>query len=309
MNRDTAITQQQLNMIDQIGPTGSLTYKQSGWNEYKDADGKLVKTPKYTQTTSLSPEQQKIFDQTQAASLNLGTIANERSAFLQDYLSKPFEVNAATEQKLYDLGASRLDPRFAQQEDQLRSRLIAQGIRPGSEAYAREMASFGQSKNDAYNSLALTGRQQAFNEAAYERNQPLNEISALMSGSQVSTPQFAGTTPQAGVGGVDYTGLVNSKYQADVASSNAAMGGLFGLAGSIAGALPWSDRRLKKDILVIGEKAGLPWYSFRYIWESDDTVKTEGFMADDVLKVAPQHVHMDESGFNRVDYAAILEAA
>ena len=304
MNRDTAITQQQLNMIDQIGPTGSLTYKQSGWNEYKDADGKLVKTPKYTQTTSLSPEQQKIFDQTQAASLNLGTIANERSNFLKDYLSKPFDVNAATEQKLYDMGAARLDPRFAQQEEQMRSRLTAQGIRPGTEAYSRAMSDFNQSKNDAYNSLALSGRSQAFNEAAYERAAPLNEISALMSGSQVSTPQFGGSTPQAGVAGVDYAGLVNDKYKADSQRSGAALGGLFGLATSGIGLL--SDRRAKTDIKRVGMlDNGLPVYSYRYI---GDITPQIGLMADEVEKVHPHAVVEGEDGFKRVRYDIATEA-
>lgn len=228
MNRDTAITQSQLNMVDQKNPYGSLTYQQTGTNRFQDAKGNWVETPKYTATTTLSPQQQAILDQTQSANLNLGTIANERSAFLKDYLSKPFDVNAATEQKLYDLGAKRLDPRFAQQQEGLRTQLINSGIRPGSAAYTSAMRDFEESRNDAYNNLALTGRQQAFNEASYERSQPLNEIGALLSGSQVQQFQPI-STPQTSVAGVDYTGLVNQQYQSKLANSQAKMGGLFGL--------------------------------------------------------------------------------
>ncbi|MCZ4089327.1 tail fiber domain-containing protein [Sinorhizobium psoraleae] len=231
MNRDTAITQQQLNMVDQQGPYGSLTYTQSGTNKFKNAQGQWVETPKYTATTTLSPEQQKILEQTQAANLNLGTIANERSSFLKDYLAKPFDVNAQTEAKLYDLGSKRLDPRFAEQQEALRTQLINSGIRPGSAAYTSALRDFEANRNDAYNQLALTGRQQAFQEASYERAQPLNEISALLSGAQVQQPSFV-STPQTSVGGVDYTGLVNNKYQSEVAQSNARMGGLFGLAAA-----------------------------------------------------------------------------
>lgn len=307
MNRDTALTQQAINMVNQVGPDGSLTYNQNGTSSFVDSKGKTVTTPTYTATTTLSPEQAAIKKQTDAASLNLGTIANDRSAFLKDYLAKPFDVNAETESKLYDLGKSRLDPRFEQQRDQLSTRLIASGIRPGTEAYDQQMQQFGQTQNDAYNQLALTGRQQAFNEASYERAQPLNEISSLMSGSQVQMPQLI-NTPSANVGGVDYSGLVQNKYNAEVQQSNAAMGGLFGLAAAGIKAIPWSDRRLKKDISLIGERKSLPWYSFRYIWEDDRTAAHEGFMADDVVKVMPEAVHMDPSGFHKVDYDLVLGA-
>lgn len=307
LNRDTALSQQLLNQTNQIGPDGSLTYAQTGYNSYVDANGKTVSVPQFTATTSLSPQQAAIKKQTDAASLNLGTIANERSAFLKSYLAKPFDVNAETEKKLYDLGAARLDPRFEQQRDQLSTRLIASGLRPGTEAYKEQMDNFGQTQNDAYNQLALTGRQQAFNEASYERAQPLNEISALMSGAQVQQPQFV-NTPSANVGGVDYTGLVNSNYQAKVQNQNAAMGGLFGLASAGIKAIPWSDRRLKTDIATIGAKKGLPWYSFRYIWDAVTAPMREGFMADDVLKVMPSAVIPDPSGFFKVDYDMVLGA-
>ena len=307
MNRDTAQTQQLTNMVNQVGPDGSLIYKQTGNGSFVDSTGKTVTVPQYTATTSLSPQQAAIKAQTDKASLNLGTIANERSAFLKDYLAKPFDVNAETEKKLYDLGASRLDPRFEQQRDQLSTRLIASGIRPGTAAYDQQMSQFGETQNDAYNQLALTGRQQAFNEASYERAQPLNEISALLSGAQVQQPSFV-NTPSANVGGVDYTGLVNNKYQAEVSQANAGMGGLFGLAAAGVKAIPWSDRRLKTDIAMVGTKKGLPWYSFRYIWDAITAPMREGFMADDVLKVMPTAVIPDPSGFFKVDYDMVLGA-
>lgn len=231
-NRDTALSSQLLNMVDQQGPYGGLKYDQTGTNSYVDSlTGKTITVPKFTATTSLSPQQQAILDQTQAAELNLGSIANERSNFLKDYLAQPFDVNAATESKLYDLGRSRLDPRFAEQQEQQRAQLINSGIRPGSAAYTAAMRDFEANRNDAYNQLALNGRQQAFQEATYERNQPLNEIGALLSGSQVQGPQFV-NTPQTSVGGVDYTGLVNQQYQAKLQNSQAKMGGLFGLAAA-----------------------------------------------------------------------------
>ena len=119
-----------------------------------------------------------------------------------------------------------------------------------------------------------------------------------MSGSQVSNPaQMSGATPQAGVGGVDYTGLVNQKYQADLAQSQAAMGGLFGLAS--AGVGMFSDRRLKTDIQRVGRTdAGTPIYTYRYAWGGPVQM---GVMAQDV----PEARVMDPSGFWRVDYERV----
>src|SRR3546814_4409337 len=69
------------------------------------------------------------------------------------------------------------------------------------------------------------------------RNQPINEITALLSGSQVSNPaSMSGPSPQTQVGGVDYAGLVNQNYQNQMNAYGAKMGGLFGLAGSLGGA-------------------------------------------------------------------------
>lgn len=304
LNRDTAITQQQLNMVNQVGPDGTLTYNQTGTSRFKDSKGNWVETPTYTATTALSKAQQDIKKQTDRASLNLGTIANERTNFLKGYLSKPFDVNAESEKKLYDLGAKRLDPRFAQDQDTLRTQLIASGLRPGTAAFDQQMQQFGQTKNDAYNQLALTGRQQAFEEASYERAQPLNEISALLSGAQVQSPQFT-STPQTGVGGVDYTGLVNNQYQQKVSNQNAMMGGLFGLASSGIGLL--SDRRAKTDIRRVGElHNGLTVYSYKYKGEDETQI---GLMADEVERIHPEAVVVGADGLSRVRYDLAVEAA
>ena len=237
-NQNTAVTQQLLNMTDQVNPWGSTAYSQNGSSSFVGADGKSYTVPRFTQTTTLSPEQQAIFDQTQAAELNLGKLANEQSAKLQGYLNTPFEfTNQDAEKWAYDLASPRLLQQQQQQGDALRTQLINQGLRPGTQAYTMEMERLGRSNSDQLNQLALTGRSQAFSEALAQRNQPINEITALMSGSQVSNPaQMSGATPQTQVGGVDYSGLVQQNYQNKLQSHNAMLGGLFGLAGSVGSA-------------------------------------------------------------------------
>lgn len=234
MNRDTAITQQQLNMTDQYNPWGSVTYEQTGTTGFVDSQGNWVETPQYAQTTELTPEQQAIFDQTQGAQTNLAGLANEQSAFLRDYLNEPFEFsNTDAEQWAYDLASPRILEQQGQNDATLRATLANKGIREGSAAWDAEMARMTNANTDQLNQLALTGRGQAFSEAMATRNAPINEISALLSGSQIANPaQMSGATPQTGVGGVDYTGLVNQQYQADVANSQNMAGGLFGLASA-----------------------------------------------------------------------------
>lgn len=301
MNRDTAITQMQLNSGTQINPWGTVDTAQTGSNSFVDSQGKTVNTPKFTTTTTLSPSQQAIFDQSQQAEGNLAGIASEQSAFLKDYLNKPFEFNNAdAEQWAYDRASPRIMQNQRQSEATLRTTLANKGIREGSAAWNAEMSRMTNANTDQMNQLELTGRGQAFGEALATRNQPLNEISALMSGSQVSNPAaMGGAAPQGQVAGVDYTGLVNQKYQADMSNYQAKMGGLFGIGSSIASALPWSDRRLKTDIRRVGRTdAGTPIYTYRYAWGGPVQM---GVMAQDV----PDAAVMTDSGFMQVNYEAV----
>lgn len=233
MNRDTAIAQNTINMTNQVNPWGSVNYNQTGQTGYTDSSGKYVTLPQFTQTTTFSPEQQAIFDKTQAAQTNIAGIAQDQSAMLGEYLNEPFTFgNQDAENWAYDLGQQRIAPQQQENQKALESRLIGQGIRPGTQAWNSEMRRMTNANTDQNNQLALTGRSQGFAEALAMRNQPINEITALLSGSQVSNPaQMSGATPQASVGGVDYTGLVQDNYQNELQSSNALMGGLFGLAG------------------------------------------------------------------------------
>lgn len=301
-NRSTAITQQQLNMVNQVNPWGSVGYEQTGTAKHFDEmSGKWVSTPTYTQTTILSPEQQAIFDQSQAAELNLAGLASEQSAKLKEYLNSPFEfTNSDAEQWAYDLASPRILQQQSQNEEQLRSVLANKGLREGSAAWNSEMQRLTNANTDQLNQLALTGRSQAFSEALAQRNQPINEITALLSGSQVSNPaQMSGPTPQTSVGGVDYAGLVQNKYNADMQNYQAGMGGLFGLGSALVGALPFSDRRLKHDIKRIGTTdGGTPIYTFKY---KGSEVVHMGVMAQDV----PDAQIKDTTGYLRVDYARV----
>jgi hypothetical protein len=319
MNQNTATTQQLLNMTNQVTPDGSLTYNQTGTNSFTGADGKTYSVPQFTATTSLSPTAQGIFDTNNQTKTNIAGIGRDQSAKIGALLGTNLKLgNEATEARLMELGTKRLDPQFARDEESIRTRLANSGIRAGSDAWNAEMQRFGQTKNDAINSLLLSGRGQANTELMAERNAPINEISALMSGSAVSQPNFT-NTPQANVAGTDYAGMVannynaqNQQYQAQVGQQNAMMGGLFGLGGTLGGAamkygpamMAMSDRRLKSDIERIGTTVhGLPLYEYTIFGE-----RQRGVMADEVRKVMPEAVIRLPNGYDAVNYSLLLSS-
>ncbi|PZP67912.1 MAG: hypothetical protein DI604_20215 [Delftia acidovorans] len=164
------------------------------------------------------------------------------------------------------------------------------------------------------NDAALTGanfgnnaRAQYLQELYAARNQPLNEIGAIMSGAQVQNPQFV-STPSSQVGGVDYAGLVSDKYKADSAAAQAKMGGLFGLLG--AGVSMFSDRRLKTGVRLVGRlDNGLGVYRYRYLWDLPVQEERIGVMSDEVRRIKPEAVIVAENGFDMVDYSLLQEAA
>lgn len=105
---------------------------------------------------------------------------------------------------------------------------------------AAQQQQFNQ--NQARASFENQARQQALAEAIQQRQMPINEISALMSGSQIQNPVFqpftganVGAAPIAQTMQNAYAGQMNA-YNQQIASDNASMGGLFDLGKA---ALPY----------------------------------------------------------------------
>ena len=234
-NVGTATAQNELNNVNQYTPQGSNTFEQIGyWS-----DG----TPKFSQTTTLSPTEQKLYDQQSGIKAGVNDLTSQQVSKLTGLLGNPVSLNNdAVEARLFDLGSKRLDPAMQRAWNERETELMNRGMMPGSEGYAREQDAFNRSRTDAYNQLALTGRAQSVQEALAERNQPINEITALMSAGQVSMPNFV-STAQANVAPTDYAQLAQNQYMGQMAGWNAnnqynqaLMGGLFGLGGAALGA-------------------------------------------------------------------------
>ena len=143
------------------------------------------------------------------------------------------------------------------------------------------------------------------------RSQPLNEYNALMTGTQVQSPQF-NAYPTQNVANTDVGGITNQGYQNQLGYYQAQQAAspwnsLFSLGGSLGSAALISDRRLKREIKPAGfTNSGIPLYIFRYI-DGVDMPEGEylGVMADEVLPSIPEAVLMGDDGFYRVDYTRI----
>jgi hypothetical protein len=155
-------------------------------------------------------------------------------------------------------------------------------------------------------------QQQRLQQNLAMRNQPLNEIMGLLSGSQIQTPQFQA---YQGGGNIQAAPVFQGQqqqgqaamdiYGQQMAAANARTAGMFGLAGSVLGAgsraYAASDIRLKSNIVRVGtHPLGIG------IYEYDIFDRRErGVMAQEVEKVRPEAVAEHPDGYKMVNYAAL----
>jgi len=239
LNKDTAVAQYGLNATNQVTPYGNLSYKQIGtWQ-----DG----TPRFEATQTLSPEEQNLYNNYTSLAGKFGDIGNNQATNVASTLSQPFNFDAATATKLSNIQDTFLNPQFDRQNAMLETKLANQGVTPGSAAYNDAFKQQNLQQQDSRNSNYLSAYDAASRQALTERQEPLNELTSLLSGSQVQNPNFV-NTPQAGVAPVDYTGLVQNNYQAQVGNQNALYGALGGIGGTLLGG--WSYGGFKNPFAV-----------------------------------------------------------
>jgi hypothetical protein len=211
------------------------------------------------------------------------------------------------------------------------NQLAARGLNPGSSMYGSTAKRQGDEFTDAALKAYLgsgeeaRASQDAYNRAAEQRynmggqtadranalrgmqaqegfalrNQPINEIAALMSGAQVTMPQFSPYQGQ-GINSAPIGQYMSNAYNAQMAQAANTNSGIFGLGNAIAGAIPWSDRRLKQDIEPLdGDLAGAPLYRFRY--RAFPQARHVGVMSDDVRALHPDAV-LPIGGYDTVNY-------
>lgn len=317
-----------------------MTYSYDGQG-HTLPDGTFV--PNTTATTTLSPDQQKLYDQNMGLSQALNDIAAQGLGYVGGTVNKPIDLNSLPARgqapKLEDFNSTRdsvtealmqrLDPQIQADRSKLIGRLSNQGINLGSKAYATASSLQGQNENDMRNQALLAGtsqanqmynqglasaqysdqaRAQALQEQDYARNAPLNMLNNLRTGNQSTTPQFQNMGTGVNVAAAPVYAAVNDQAQAaqqQYQNQGSLMGSLLGGLGTLGGAAisKWSDRRLKRDIQQIGQAAN---GLMLYAFSYLWSKLPEiGHMADEVIELYPNAVGIAPNGYAFVDYSQV----
>lgn len=150
------------------------------------------------------------------------------------------------------------------------------------------------------------------NQQTQQRNQLLNELMALTTGSQIQ----GGGAGQIDVAAAPIAQSIYNTYQGQLQAAanknqaNTAMWtGLGQMASSAAMAYAASDLRTKQNVVRIGDHSpGIGIYSFEYKPEFADEWghgRKLGVLAHEVEKVKPEAVATHPDGYKMVDYIAL----
>jgi hypothetical protein len=329
-NVTTAQANAILGNANENSPLGSVKYDITGHQTVNDpTTGKSYQIPQYTRTQTLSPSEQALYDQQNQLGQKLNNLAIQQTGKLTDLMGKPIDTKGlpsapgdteAYRQKVEAGLMSRMNPQLSRDRSALESKLINQGLVRGSDAFNQAMDEANRQANDARTQVFLssgaegraqeqqqaTNRERAFQERVATRNQPINEITALMSGGQVTMPQFAGYRPanmsETPVGQYIYNSAQMEqdawRTQAQMKAANS--GAIAGAVGNVLGAglFKWSDARLKRDVSFSHMENGRRFYRYRYLWSDDFEV---GVMAQENPDIAV----MMPNGFYAVNYERI----
>lgn len=248
-NLDAARAATAANRVNQVTPYGSLSYEVTGKDPYGN--------PTWTSTSKLSPDQQALYDYDIATSKGLGQLQQKGLGYVDQMLASPFDTSKLPQtginagEQMSESIMRRLQPQLQQEQKSFDAQMANQGIPVGSEAYENAKRSFDQRQNDRLTSAIIQGTQtglqargQGFSEQAYQRNEPINTLNAVRSGSQVTNPNsfFVSAPQQATTAGADYLGAAGMTGNANIAAANAEnaqrnamIQGLFSMGSSYAG--------------------------------------------------------------------------
>lgn len=283
----------------QVGPIMSTVNPQNNQQDVGPSNFNQavqgVQNAYYNQATSrLDPQWQQAQSQLQTQLANQGLNINDRAyqTAMQNFNQSKTDAYNQANFGAIGAGANEQNTLFGQQLQQgqfhndavnndFQNRLASAQL-----SNSAEQLKYGQELQNSQ--FGNTAAQQYFQNQAYAQNQPINQFSALLGSGQVSMPGGVQYSP-VNVQPTDVLGAYalnqqqrQANYQSQMGMFNGLMGGLFGLGSS---AIMASDRRLKRDIVKLGELPdGLGVYAYRYLWSP---LRHVGVMAQDVANLRP----------------------
>lgn len=249
-----------INSTDENGnPTTQYRGTQPTMPQYSDFVSQPNPDSGWTATTTLSPAQQQLLDIQNQTSIQMGGLQQKGLGYVENMINKPFDTSTLPQiginagENYSDAIMRRLQPQLQMEQKSFDQKMANQGIPVGSEAYTNAKRMFDMGQNDRLVSaqtggigVGLQANQQGFNQLGYMRNEPINTLNAIRSGSQVTNPTFQSVPQQATTQGADILGATQAGYNSQLGASNASnaassanSSGLMALGGTaiMAGAM------------------------------------------------------------------------
>jgi hypothetical protein len=226
INKTAAQDTLKMNAMDRTGPMGSSTFQ-------KDANGNPIGI-----TNTLSPGLQTAAD-------NVTGAVGAQTGMLPTTAFDPNIDANGIRQSYVNQGLLAAQPEWARQDKNREITFTNRGLPIGSEAWTDAENQVGESRNQYLQALSNQAWQAGANEEQRQFGNQLTQYQlpqqmaagglGLLSGMNGLVPQAQ--QPQANVGSVDYTGMVNNNYKAQMDAYNSKMTGLGQLAGAGLGLL------------------------------------------------------------------------
>ena len=210
-NRQSVRDQLFANRPDQYTPWGSTTWSQNPYTDPTTGE----ETMQWRQETSLNPGLQDIFNKQQAIQggktdlagmltgrmgaefgqgmdwrglAPMGQVMTAQYTLPENDIGNPNDIRGHAENAMYNKAQSRLAPAQAGEKAALETKMRAQGLRPGDQAWQSQVQGLGQKHTDAQNQATWgsvdAGRQEAQQMYGQMMGQQQNRFNQALSANQ-----------------------------------------------------------------------------------------------------------------------------
>jgi len=247
--------------VNEVNPFGTVSYRTIEQVPIYTNGVVSGYAPRYERTTALSPDQQKLHGLETQGKYNMGTTAVEQSAKLRDHLNTGLDpskwsgwqtdIGTADRAGIEKAMMDSYNRNTASTERSQEASLAARGLSPGSQGYGGYQMQRDDNRAEAARKAYLTSGDEARQMAGYYnnlrggqmqeavalRNQPINEITALMSGGQATIPQFQPfqSSPTQAANIAQY---ISDNYKAQSSAAATTNAGYASMAGGLARLIP-----------------------------------------------------------------------
>lgn len=237
-NLEAARASAAANRPNEYTPYGSRTWTQG-------IDGN---PDRWSSQVTLSPTGQQQFDSQQRINTQLGQVAEGGLGYVKDTLANPFDWSKVPDAPVagkesfdnaYNSIIDRNQPNVDRDRAAMQTQLANQGVMRGSEAFTNAERDQAMKENDfrlgaqtaagAEQSrqfgLDTAAHSQGIQDQSFARNEPLNMLNAVRTGSQIGMPTFQGYGQQGQTGGANMTaaGQAQGQYNQGIYNNEVAM--------------------------------------------------------------------------------------